>query len=73
MMGLVQLKLTLYADNWDTLELLLMTTIPCELLNTASYILHVYCISGDFYYEFIDCATIHVAVHLSFTTNMLFL
>ena len=28
---LVQLMLTLYAGNWDTLELLLMTAYPCEL------------------------------------------
>ena len=36
MMILVQLMLTLYADNWDTPELLLMTTCPCELLKLAT-------------------------------------
>ena len=28
---LIKLMLTLYADNWDTLELLLITAKPCEL------------------------------------------
>ena len=32
MMGLIKLMLTLYADNWDTPELLIMTTCLCELL-----------------------------------------
>ena len=38
-MILTQLMLTLYADNWDTLELLLMTPCPCELY--LNYVLYV--------------------------------
>ena len=36
MILLVLLMLTLYADNWDTPELLLMTTCPCKLLKLAT-------------------------------------
>ena len=36
MILLVPLMLTLYADNWDTPELLLMTTCPCKLLKLAT-------------------------------------
>ena len=33
---LMELMLTRHADNWDTLELLTMTTCPCELLKLAT-------------------------------------
>ena len=41
MMILVQLMLTLYADNWDTPELLLMTTCPCKLYKACYLNLYI--------------------------------
>ena len=37
MMGLIKLMLTLYADNWDTLELHDTTNLQCELLACYQY------------------------------------